>query len=151
MRATEHLPAGILAGFVYAATRPGQTDDYGSLVEWITGAVGGGFGGLVPDLLEPATNPWHRSMAHSLFAGGGIVALDTQLTRWQSKLREKALEYRECRAKAPEGIQRFILLLGELLCFALAGLIAGVLAGYVSHLVLDAITPASLPVLMKGF
>lgn len=151
MNSAVHVPVGAAVGLVYAATCPGQTDDYGRLVEWVAGAVGGGFGGLIPDFVEPAIHPWHRSTAHSFLAGGGIVALNAQLAQWQSKLREKALEYRGRRAEATEGIERFIFLMGELLCFALAGLIAGILAGYLSHLVLDIITPAGLPIVMQEF
>jgi len=43
------------------------------------GALGGYVGGLLPDVLEPAISSWHRDVAHSCAAGGGIVALGNAL------------------------------------------------------------------------
>lgn len=151
MNAKVHVPAGAISGLLYGATRPGQTEDYGALVEWIGATIGGGLGALVPDLLEPAIHPLHRSTAHSYVAMSGVIWMDSQLQQWQIKIREKALEYRRCRELSQNGFGSFLFWMGEMLCFAFAGLIAGILAGYVSHLVLDLVTPAGLPLLARGF
>jgi len=74
-------------------------------------------GSLVPDGLEPALHPSHRSFGHSVSAGALSVRTMTQA--WAGD-------------DIPTGVQ---LLFGF---FAL---------GYVSHLVLDAGTPKGLPLL----
>ena len=76
----------------------------------------------LPDLLEPATNPHHRQFFHSV---SFLVMLGYGL--------KKAYDWK------PEDNG------GQLLRFLI--LCAG--AGYISHLVLDGLTPKSLPLLGK--
>jgi len=52
--------------------------------------LGGVYGGRLPDVLEPATSSWHRSLAHSGAAGGAIVATRSALMEWQKFCRERA-------------------------------------------------------------
>ena len=77
----------------------------------------GGVAGLLPDIIEPATSPNHREIAHSFTA---LVAISSGINR----LKEN---------QNLESTQKELLL-------ALA-------FGYGSHLLLDAGTPASLPVI----
>ncbi len=83
-------------------------------------AVGGFIGASIPDTLEPANNYNHRSVFHSVCAGGavGYVAYAT--------MRENGLvsnQYANALAR-------------------------GAAVGYGSHLVLDARTPMRLPFLL---
>jgi hypothetical protein len=48
-------------------------------------------------------------------------------------------------------LTQFFLFLAEIALRLLAGFVNGIAAGYVSHLVLDAASPRSIPVLTKGF
>ena len=77
-RAYQHL---VIAGFAGAATdcliqwqamsaNPARKFDVGEL---LLCAVGAGFAGLVPDLLEPATHPNHRGVCHSVAAGIAVA------------------------------------------------------------------------------
>jgi inner membrane protein len=74
---------------------------------------------VVPDVIEPALDPNHRSFAHSVAAGSGLLGLavdrcgadNTQWDEW----------------------------------YKILGAVAT--AGYVSHLVLDGCTPLGLPLL----
>lgn len=79
--------------------------------------LAGGVAGLLPDIIEPATSPNHRRFAHSIIA---LVALGSSI----SKLNEN---------QNFEATQKELLLT---LAF-----------GYGSHLLLDAGTPASLPII----
>ena len=78
--------------------------------------LGGLSTGCLPDVFEPALNPNHRSFFHSLTAGGAVGYLD-----W------RAIEFDQLSDDA----RLTILVLS---------------AGYISHLILDAATPKSLPV-----
>jgi inner membrane protein len=75
--------------------------------------------GAAPDLLEPATHPHHRQLAHS-FTAGGLLA-------------KFALD--KCSFGNCEWDQ-----------FAKIAMASGI-AGYLSHLVADACTPRCLPLI----
>ncbi len=72
---------------------------------------------ILPDILEPADSPRHRAFAHSAVIGGTIAEIARKT--WDSP-------------DIPNRQKE------ETACVALA---------YLSHLVLDASTPASLPVI----
>lgn len=137
MNRTAHVNAGVACGAVTSIALACDDDRADVFLEMLGGAIGGWLGGRLPDLLEPATNPDHRAIFHSLTVGGGGNALAfSKLPQLQADLRERA---RQCTAAGDDW--------GALGLNILAGLIAGLAAGYVSHLVLDSTTPKSLPIL----
>jgi len=79
------------------------------------GVGAGALGGMLPDILEPATNPCHRKFFHS-FTFGIVVTGSAVGVAVQKNI---DLDLKEA-----------------------VGLLA---AGYLSHLVMDAGTPAGLP------
>jgi membrane-bound metal-dependent hydrolase YbcI (DUF457 family) len=87
-------------------------------IEAIISLVGGAIAGVVPDILEPATHPGHRSLFHS----PAILALIAQGNRkvWQSE-------------QLTESQKTMLSLLS---------------AAYASHLVADGTTPKGLPLLV---
>jgi len=87
----------------------------------LAAAVGTAFGKL-PDILEPALHPHHRQFCHSFVMLLSIGYGMKRAYEWEPK----------------DNIDKF------LRCIALC---AG--AGYISHLVLDASTPRSLPLIGK--
>jgi len=112
----EHALWGALssAGCYVAAKRLLKEEvNPGTVLGW--GLIGAVIG-LSPDLLEPATNPKHRKLAHSLSVGG--AALYSAKKSWDNP---------------------------QLNSEQKAGALASV-AAYLSHLVLDSTTPASLPI-----
>jgi len=155
-----HKMIGAGAGAVYAGYRAKGQSDRDWWVEVFGGAVGGYVGGQLPDALEPATSPWHRDTAHSCAAGGSIVATRNMLGAWERACRENA---EKCKAlpMAPvagvfvpvpaDPFSQLLLSLFEFLWRFLAGFANGLAAGYVSHLVLDAATPRSIPLFTGGF
>jgi inner membrane protein len=86
------------------------------------GGVSGAIGAKLPDLIEPATHPRHRGHFHSVAAGVG-VGVDIKRIASSADPNETF----------PERLAR--------------GAVGATGAGYISHLVLDATTPARLPLL----
>lgn len=117
----------------------------------ITEAIGGtlaGYGfGRLPDILEPADSPNHRSFGHSataeiILSAVGVNALDA----WQSFLRTHADRHATLAKQAQTTILELWHSFLEFLCRLLAGAVAGAFGGYGSHLALDAFTAQSLPI-----
>lgn len=86
-----------------------------TLLETLCAAAVGAIGGILPDLLEPATSPNHRAVFHSV----GIACLVYQGNRWIAE-----------HPTLPQETKTAL---------HLASL------GYGSHLLLDAQTPRGLP------
>jgi hypothetical protein len=163
-----HSYVGLTAGVGYAAFQAKEQGSVNLFIEAAGGALGGWCGGQLPDVIEPGTHSWHRSFAHSGVVGTGIV------TKGRSKLNLCQDQFRKqadaCRLKRdslkmvphPSQPNLFIpapsdqwehlcLTIQELLLRFAAGFVNGLAAGYVSHLVLDAGTPRSIPLLVSRF
>ena len=79
------------------------------------------FGGMLPDLLEPASNgPHHRRFCHSVVALGAVGYGIYRAYQWQPET-----DMQKC-------LRAIALLLG---------------IGYLSHLAADSLTPSSLPLI----
>lgn len=144
-----HAAVGVMAGVSAAAyVSRRETDGLARALQLVGGAVGGYHGGVLPDVLEPAITPMHRSISHSLALGGGgayaMVKKGEAPVLWA---REQVRTLEEQLAVAVDGWERFWLMLGILAGHAAIGYGVGLAAGYASHLVLDAGTPRSLPLI----
>jgi len=115
--AKEHLLVGLIAGAAAEVFRSLALREPLSWSDVFWCGVGGVVGGLGPDVLEPATNPNHRNVAHSLVAGGVVTSAWRPLNDAST---------------APSWARAF----GR-----------GVVVGYISHLALDFTTPDGLPLL----
>ena len=82
MDSGKHMVIGALSGFgvylIYKVIKEESPD----LFEAILSLIGGALVGLLPDLLEPATNPNHRSFFHSVAAM--LLLIYGISTVWQS-------------------------------------------------------------------
>lgn len=147
-RRQTHLAVGLLSGVGAGIVSGRHLPHDEHFLHVVFATIGGGVGGLAPDLLEPAGSPNHRDLFHSLLAAGVISKLLGG--HWQSHC-ERASEQCLFRARTfPDGsTQRSNEEWNAILWRALAGFVAGFLAGYASHLALDAGTPTSLPVLIN--
>jgi hypothetical protein len=159
---TTHKLAGVGSGTVFAACRAKGQSFENFLAEVAGGAIGGYFGGILPDVLEPAISSWHRSVAHSYVSAGTIfVSAGAVLSTWETACRTKAENWKALQMiPGPNGtfvvapsdpIQRLLLSVAELFWRLAAGFLNGFTAGYISHLALDAVTPRSIPLLASGF
>ena len=66
MDTEKHMVIGAALGFGGYLLYKYLKQEPSSLVEALVSLLGGAFAGLLPDLLEPATNPNHRSLFHSI-------------------------------------------------------------------------------------
>ena len=118
MNAREHAILGaLIAGGTYVLYKISKQESI-DLGEALLSVIGGAVAGVAPDILEPATNPNHRSLFHS----GATLALLTQGSR-------KVLKNTQFTES-----QKAILL--------------SLSAAYASHLVTDGTTPKSIPLLI---
>jgi F0F1-type ATP synthase assembly protein I len=119
------------------ATRPSEL-----AVDVIAGSIGGLLGGALPDLLEPPTGPRHRSFFHSVGAAAGLAAL---LHRILPEPDATAPDQRQ-HAGITDLLQPTSARTEEALPARLVrALVRGITVGAMSHLLLDAGTPAGLP------
>ena len=143
-----HTLAGAAAGAGLAAYHARHEVSDHQLVEIAGGVLGGAWGGRLPDLLEPATSPCHRDLAHSclsLVAAGALT-----LEEWRRSCRGRAEDYGR-RLANPEltSEARLLYAILEVVWRLAAGVLTGLQAGYASHLVLDGCTPSGLPLLVR--
>lgn len=143
-----HKRVGAAFGAVAAFIRAdGQTMEH-RLIESVGGAIGGYFGGIVPDLIDPPTNPNHRSLGHGMIpAATGVRYTVPNVSDWQNSLRELAQAHAVGRENAQTEFDAFLHEVAGVTCRLGAGAIPGLIAGYISHLVLDARTPKGLPLI----
>lgn len=136
--------AGALTAFVMADGQP-MAD---RLIETFGGALGGHFGGSLPDLIDPATSPNHRSLGHGVVpVAAGVRCTVPNVGEWQNGLREQARFHAANRENAQTDFDTFFHGVAEIVFRLGAGAIPGLIAGYVSHVALDAGTPKGLPII----
>ena len=116
-----HLIAGGLSGLIVAMFD--ENDNYETVHDSFLAAAIGAVSGRLPDILEPALrNPHHRQFFHSVVV---LIAAGYGL--------KKVYEW-----KPEDNLEAFV---RRVLLFAGAG--------YISHLLLDAATARSLPIIGK--
>ena len=121
------------------------------LAEVLGRIVGGAWGSRGPDLIDPPTNPNHRGVGHAIVPVLiAFVLIARVMPEWQHALRSQAAAARTQAAALPSG-ERWGYQCTASACEFLLGLIIGVPVGYASHLILDATTPAGLPLLTRGY
>ena len=95
-------------------------------------------GSAVPDRLEPANCPNHRSIWHSVVIGAGASLLVTECLGGIRSIAESEIDTRIYNSQEEEYRKGVLRVLCLLVAF---------LFGYLSHQALDGLTPASLPLL----
>jgi membrane-bound metal-dependent hydrolase YbcI (DUF457 family) len=143
-----HTTVGAVSGATLAAFHARHLTPADQMVEAVGGMIAGAWAGQLPDLLEPATSPCHRDVAHSCAALTAVAGFEFE--PWRNTCRARADEYHH-RLGEPglTDSQRFLLTLYETAWRLIAGALAGFQAGYASHLLLDGCTPSGLPVFMR--
>lgn len=145
-----HQQVGLWAGASYSAYIARDQEPADILLEMIGGGIAGFVAATLPDVLEPAkNNPRHRSVCHSCLAL--LVVVFLVIERQRHVLREQAQLARDQAKSTDPGGDRTLLVLKQVAYRLAAGGLAGAQAGYASHLILDAVTPDSLPLLCRGF
>lgn len=138
-----HRKTGLIVGTVAGAIAALDEDGAAFLAEVAGGALGGKFGGMMPDVLDPPTSPNHRGLAHGIIPAGALFTWAmAELPGWQAELRNRATHHAVAFRRTGD-IQEFMM---EMMLHALSGFLAGLIGGYASHLLMDARTPKGLPV-----
>lgn len=115
----KHLLIGSISGLaVYGVYKYFEKEPVSLAGALIAAGIGAAFA-IVPDVIEPAINPNHRSVFHSLAAGGILI--------------ETARRCLVSQNLTPDDKK----------------LLSISAAGYLSHLILDAMTPRALPILFE--
>lgn len=117
MDAKTHIVAGALvgAGTYWIGTR--YHNEQANFWEAVACAASGAAMAVLPDILEPANSPSHRSHFHSVAAGASLAYVSTRIWYMSRLPTSERVLYLGC-------------------CLA-----------YTSHLLLDLRTPAGLPLL----
>ena len=89
-----HATVGAGVGGVAAAYHARGEVGAARWAEIAGGVVGGGWGGVLPDLLEPAPTPRHRGPAHSILALLGLAGVTLEVARRYCRRRADTLSRR---------------------------------------------------------
>ncbi len=150
-----HKYVSITAGGLTAAYQAKEQSGLDFCIEVFGGAVGGWTTGNLPDIFEPAISSYHRSICHSLTAGGAIVSQVKGIGNFTAFCREQSARCKENPTRTlmvrvneevslpielDGAVGKFLNKIEELLWLFLAGFLIGAAAGYVSHVALDAVT-----------
>jgi len=146
----QHAIAGAAAGAGAALfqVRP-SAPPFETLLEALGGAGGGFVGSALPDLIEPATSPNHRDVAHSVAASTALTVKTARpFSFYREGLRARADDYAAKRRQSEvPRLEQLWYFLCECFYRLVAGAVSGLVPGYLSHLVLDAGTPKGIPLL----
>jgi membrane-bound metal-dependent hydrolase YbcI (DUF457 family) len=150
----DHDEAGIAAGailsLVLALKSCARGEEWDVVAQVLGGAVGGKLGSRLPDLIEPPTSSWHRSAAHSLVATAAVATAGLAKSNGLAERLRVAARDARIRSDENPNVRAMQMVLRLLNSFG-AGVATGIPAGYVSHTLLDAATPRSIPFITKGF
>lgn len=113
----QHFILGLLAGGLNYLGRKRLKCEQADPSELVAHALLGGASSLLPDMFEPADNPRHRKFGHSFSLGFGLISILNSIEK-STTISSKEKDF-----------WRTLIL------------------GYESHLIADATTPASLPII----
>ena len=139
------LVSGVAIGGIAAVSAP---EEYRA-IEVAFAGLGGMFGGIAPDVLEPAASPRHRAICHSILVGGaGVIAGVAHLRAYCA---ENASGCETRAAAATPGSALANSEWWKAFAWRASGAFAfGFAAGYASHLMLDGDTPDGIPLVVRG-
>jgi hypothetical protein len=144
----EHIFWGAIAGAGVCLANAWMAGQKVSLSEFLGSTLSGALLAKLPDFLEPATHPNHRSFFHSTMFAGTVLP-----TAWSIAQQQREEEIRlaqECEWHATissNGQEKRIWKEQASVHRFYAGMALGFIPGYASHLAADALTPKSLPFL----
>ena len=149
MNRNVHMPVGVASAVVQVLT----DEDPAALptAELAGRLVGGAWGSLLPDIIDPPTYPGHRGVGHAVVPMAIAALLIIRYAPgFQDALRTQANAAR-ARAQQLPADARWPHYLSAITYDFVLGLSTGIPIGYASHLALDATTPVGLPLLKRGY
>ena len=139
-----HIWGGVGTAVAVDLLAPPRVDQSDRLWHGVGAALGGAFGGVLPDVLEPASDPNHRQFCHGIlpslacwyFSKGFYEQGYQAVLKWASSA-DPGFWLPEMH-DGGRGLPRWLRMV-------IAGFVRAVPIGYLSHLALDLLTPRSLP------
>lgn len=113
-----HFAVGAITGTTFYVAKKNQRNEQGTLAELLAVILCSGFAGLLSDLIDPPTGPWHRKIGHSMTVSAITLPKIWTIIKDHPTLTEQQKDF-----------------------------LQALLIGFGSHLVLDVGTPAGLPLL----
>ncbi|MBS1808797.1 MAG: metal-dependent hydrolase [Acidobacteria bacterium] len=142
----EHLLYGAAAGAAVYLIDYNLSGREFSVAEFIGAALSGLVAAKLPDLIEPAVHPNHRSTFHSVTFSTTALPVAWQWTRGKREEHLKlADKYTSLAAQAVSEQEKTMWRQKAFWHKVAAGVLLGMVPGYASHLLADALTPKSLP------
>ena len=141
-RKNQHVGIALFTQLAVEVLKPSSLEGDDRFWDIVGACLGASFGGVLPDILEPALTPNHRQFAHGIIPAAAAAHFGKCAHRegcdllyaWahQAPLLSAGV------GAPPDSVPRW-------LRFAIAGFFRGVPVGYLSHLVADFGTPSCLP------
>jgi hypothetical protein len=143
---SEHAFIGSLLGGAVAGHKAVDLSETARATEILGGLFGGWVGGMTPDLIEPATSPNHRDVAHGVITGLALSL--AKISALQADCRKQAVFHTNCALSLSLGsLERTRAECCAMVWLFASGALAGFTAGYLSHLALDSLTAKGIPFL----
>ena len=141
---SQHLGIALFAQLTIEALKPSTLEGDDRFWDVVGACLGASFGGVLPDILEPALSPNHRQFAHGIipaaaaahFGRGAHCEGCDSLYAWAHEATRPPVGAGVTADSAPRWLR-----------FVIAGFFRGVPVGYLSHLVADFATPRCLPLI----
>jgi hypothetical protein len=141
-RKNQHIGIALFAQLAVEVLNPSTLDGDDRFWDVVGACLGATFGGVLPDILEPALTPSHRQFAHGIIPAAAAAHFGkcahrdgcASLYIWAQQAFSPSAEV----AAPPDSTPRW-------LRFVIAGFFRGVPVGYLSHLIADFGTPCCLP------
>jgi hypothetical protein len=98
-----HVATSTPAGTCYAFYKANNQNGLARSIKSVDGAIGGYFGGILPDCIDPPLHAGHRSLGHGLCpVVTGAIAWNQALDGWQNQLRRLANEHAYHRSRSTD-------------------------------------------------
>jgi hypothetical protein len=141
-RKNEHIGIALFAQLAIEMIKPSPLNGDDRFWDVVGACLGATFGGVLPDILEPALTPNHRQFAHGIIPAAAVAHFGKgahcegcdSLYAWAHEAPMLIGAVSAASDSAPRWLR-----------FAIAGFFRGVPVGYLSHLLADFGTPRGLP------
>lgn len=150
MNRDAHEIAGKFLGVVGTVISSDPYENQNIFHQVVGSYIGGKLGALLPDLIDPPTNPNHRSLGHGFIPTTICLALLSKKIspKWELYWLQQAESFRQLHQSSTNPFQKFVNWCLIHICHTLVWVCKGMIWGYTSHLALDSVTPKGLPAVL---
>lgn len=142
-----HTTAGVCSALSVSAIYPRYKSE--DLLHQLIGlSIGGYLGARLPDILDPPTNPRHRSLGHGILPCTYSLNFlwESLSPEWEIFFIKKAEYFQRLHNNSSDPFMKVIYFLLMQLSHFFVWMCKGLIIGYASHLLSDFTTPMGLPI-----